>query len=71
MTTSLADVRARLPELTQRDQYRLSRRAERAAALRDARARERAFGQILAELDQAEALVAARRQSVPDDLLSA
>ena len=65
MTTSLADVRARLPELTQRDQYRLSRRAERAAALRDARARERAFGQILAELDQAEALVAARRQSVP------
>ena len=65
MTTSLADVRARLPELTQRDQYRLSRRADRAAALRDARARERAFGQILAELDRAEALVAARRQSVP------
>ena len=65
VTTSLADVRARLPELTQRDQHRLSRRADRAAALRDARARERAFGQILAELDQAEALVAARRQSVP------
>ena len=65
MTTSLADVRARLPELTQRDQHRLSRRADRAAALRDARARERAFGQILAELDRAAALVAARRQSVP------
>ncbi len=65
MTTSLADVRARLPELTQRDQHRLSRRADRAAALRDARARQRAFGQILAELDQAAALVAARRQSVP------
>ncbi len=48
MTTSLADVRARLPELTHRDQYRLSRRADRAAALRDARARERAFGKILA-----------------------
>ncbi len=65
MTTSLADLRARLPELTQRDQLRLSRRAERAAALGDGAARERAFGQILAELDRAAARVAARRQSVP------
>ncbi len=65
MTTSLAGLRARLPELTQRDQLRLSRRADRAAALGDAAARERAFGQILAELDRAAARVAARRQSVP------
>ena len=65
MTTSLADLRARLPELTQRDQLRLSRRADRAAALGDDAARERAFGQILAELDRAAARVAARRRSVP------
>ena len=65
MTTSLAELRARLPELTQRDQLRLSRRADRAAALGDGAARERAFGQILAELDRAAARVTARRQSVP------
>ena len=65
MTTSLADLRARLPELMPRDQFRLRRRADQAAALRDDGARERAFGQILAELDTAEARLQARRQGVP------
>ena len=65
LTTSLADLRARLPELPPRDQFRLGRRADRAAALRDTEARERAFGEISTELDRAAARVAARRQSVP------
>jgi ATP-dependent helicase HrpA len=65
LTTSLADLRARLPELPPRDQFRLGRRADRAAALRDTEARERAFGEISTELDRAAARVAARRKSVP------
>ncbi len=65
LITSLADLRARLPVLPQRDQLRLGRRADRAAALRDTEARERAFGEISTELDRAAARVAARRQSVP------
>ena len=63
--TSLADLRARLPELTHRDQLRLSRRADKAAALRDSAARERAFGRLSAELDEAAAVVEKRRESVP------
>src|ERR1700754_1481182 len=65
VTTSLAAVRARLPELTQRDQLRLRRRADKAAGLRDEAARERAFGQLRDELDRAEAVVARRRAAVP------
>src|ERR1700761_5698564 len=65
VTTSLAELRARLPELTQRDQLRLRRRADKAASLRDEGARERAFGQLLAELEKAEAVVARRRAAVP------
>ncbi len=65
MPTSLADLRARLPKLTHRDQLRLSRRADKAAALRDSAARERAFGQLFAELDEAAAVVEKRRESVP------
>ena len=65
MPTSLADLRARLPELTHRDQLRLSRRADKAAALRDSAARERAFGRLSAELDEAAAVVEKRRESVP------
>ncbi len=63
--TSLADLRARLPELTHRDQLRLSRRADNAAALRDSAARERAFGRLSGELDEAAAVVEKRRESVP------
>jgi ATP-dependent helicase HrpA len=65
VSTSLAELRARLPELTQRDQLRLRRRADKAAGLQDETARERAFGQLQAELDRAEAVVARRRAAVP------
>src|ERR1700742_2509457 len=65
VTTSLAELRARLPELTQRDQLLLRRRADKAAGLRDESARERAVGQLRAELDRAEAVVARRRAAVP------
>src|SRR6201996_9463405 len=65
VSTSLAELRARLPELTQRDQLRLRRRADKAAGLRDETARERAFGQLQAELDRAEGVVARRRAAVP------
>ena len=65
MTRSLAQVRDRLPGVMLRDQRQLSRRATRAAGLRDSGARDQAFGQILAELAAAEARIEARRRGVP------
>ena len=49
----------------QRDRRRLGRRLENAAALRDAAARDKAFGQVIAELEAAAARVEARRRAVP------
>src|SRR5262249_22994483 len=51
LTPSLAELRARLPGLLPRDQHRLARRLENAAALRNAAQRDEAFGQVIAELD--------------------
>jgi ATP-dependent helicase HrpA len=65
LTPTLAALRARLPELMLHDQHRLGRRAERAAALREAGPRDRALSQVAAELDTASARVAARRRTVP------
>src|SRR5258708_8975421 len=65
LTPALAELRARLPELMPRDQRRRGRRVENAAALRDAGARERALGQVSAELEAAAARVEARRGAVP------
>ncbi len=48
-----------------RDRRRLGRRVESAAALRDAAARDEAFGQVIAELEAAAARVEARRHAVP------
>ena len=48
-----------------RDQHRLGRRLDNAAALRDAAAREQAFGQVIAELEAAAARVEARGGAVP------
>jgi len=62
---SLADLRARLAGLMLRDQARLGRQAEKAAALRDTGARERALDRVLAELGAASARVEARRRAVP------
>jgi len=58
LTPSPAQLRARLPELMPRDQRRLGRRVENAAALRDAGAREQALGQVVAELEAAERVLA-------------
>jgi ATP-dependent helicase HrpA len=62
---SLADVRARLPQLMLRDQRRLGRRVQQAAALHDAQARERALRRVLADLATATARADARRRAVP------
>jgi ATP-dependent helicase HrpA len=65
VTPSPAALRERLPGLMLRDQHRLGRRAGSAAAQRDSAARERATAQLLAEVEAAEARIAARRDSVP------
>jgi ATP-dependent helicase HrpA len=65
LTPSPAELRARLPGLMPRDQRRLGRRLENAAALRDAAARDEAFGQVTAEFEAAAARVEARRHAVP------
>src|SRR5262245_16852498 len=65
LTPSLAELRARLPGLLPRDQHRLARRLENAAALRNAAQRDEAFGQVIAELDAAVTRVEERRRAVP------
>src|SRR5487761_1832117 len=65
LTPTLAELREYLPALMPHDQRRLGRRAERAAALRDTGARERALGEVQTELAAAAARVQARRQAVP------
>ncbi len=65
MTPSLAELRACLPALMLTDQRRLGRRADRAAALRDSGARERALAQLAAELETATARVEERKRAVP------
>jgi ATP-dependent helicase HrpA len=65
LTTSLAALRERLPELMPLDQRRLGRRVDRAAALRDAAARQRALDGVQTELEAALARVEARRQAMP------
>ncbi len=65
VTASLAELRARLPELMLRDQRRLGRRADRAASLRDPAARALATAELDAQVTEAAGRVAARRSSVP------
>ena len=65
MTPSLAELRGRLPGLMLRDQRRLGRRADQAAALADSGAREQALDRVLAEMETATAQTEARRASVP------
>ncbi len=65
MTATLAELRASLPALMLRDQQRLRRRADRAASLRDAAARERAIAELTAEVGAAEQRVQSRRSAVP------
>jgi len=65
VTPSLAELQDRLPGLMLRDQRRLGRRAEQAAALPDPGAREHALERLLADLEAAQAQADARRASVP------
>jgi ATP-dependent helicase HrpA len=65
VTASLAELRARLPELTLRDERRLTRRVDRARSLRGADTADRATADLAAEVAAAEQRVAARRAAVP------
>ena len=65
MTASLAQLRARLPALMPADQRRLTWRADRALTLRDAAAREKALGELAADVAAAEQRVETRRGIVP------
>ena len=65
MSTSLAALRARLPELMLRDQRRLQRMADRAGAQRDPAAREQAITRLAGEVESAAARRAARAAAVP------
>ncbi|WP_433324387.1 ATP-dependent RNA helicase HrpA [Spirillospora sp. CA-294931] len=61
----LADLRARLPELTALDRHRLRRRLDGAEKMRDARRRERVVAEITSDVEAAEGRVARRRAAVP------
>jgi ATP-dependent helicase HrpA len=65
VTSSPAELRARLPGLMLRDQGRLTRLADRARSERDPAARDRAFERLAGEVAAAEARLAARASSVP------
>ena len=65
MTPSPAALRERLPALMPLDQRRLGRRIDRAAALRDGAARDRALAGVQTGLAAALARVQARGQAVP------
>jgi len=62
---SPAELRASLPGLMLSDRDRLDRRIERAAAVRDPGARERALRQLVADIETAAARIEARRSAVP------
>jgi ATP-dependent helicase HrpA len=65
VSTSLAALRARLPELMLRDQRRLGRMADRAGGQRDPQARQRAITRLAAEVESAAARRASRAAKVP------
>ncbi|WP_395109189.1 ATP-dependent RNA helicase HrpA [Actinomadura sp. SCN-SB] len=65
MSSPLADLRARLPELMTLDRHRLRRRIDGTQKLRDARRRERVAEEIAAEIETAERRVERRRAAVP------
>jgi ATP-dependent helicase HrpA len=63
---ALTPLHRRLPGLMPRDQRRLRRRLDGVGKVRDPRAREAVLGEIAAEVDAAEARVAARRDARPE-----
>nr|WP_221381264.1 ATP-dependent RNA helicase HrpA [Actinoplanes polyasparticus] len=64
-TTALPELRKRIADLLPRDERRLGRRLEGTRRIKDEDARAAALGEILAEVDQAEARLAARVATVP------
>ncbi|SDS27283.1 ATP-dependent RNA helicase HrpA [Jiangella sp. DSM 45060] len=64
-TETLADLRARLPELMLRDERRLARRLDGVRKVRDGEARTAALADIAHEVDAAERRVERRRATVP------
>jgi len=64
VSTAVADLRARLPQLTLRDERRLRRRLDRARR-RDGDARSQALAGVAGAIDAAEQHVARRRGAVP------
>ncbi|HEX6255596.1 MAG TPA: ATP-dependent RNA helicase HrpA, partial [Euzebyales bacterium] len=64
MSPAVADLRARLPQLTLRDERRLRRRLDRVRR-RDGEARAEALAAVAGEIDRAEQHVARRRAAVP------
>ncbi|HYT25811.1 MAG TPA: hypothetical protein VEP73_04935, partial [Actinomycetota bacterium] len=65
VTSPLADLRARLPDLMLRDQHRLRRRVDGARKIGDPEARQAAADAITADVDAAALRVARRRAGVP------
>ncbi|POM23744.1 ATP-dependent RNA helicase HrpB [Actinomadura rubteroloni] len=65
LSSPLADLRARLPELAPFDRHRLRRRLDGAQKLRDEGRRSGVVAQIAAEVEAAEARIARRRAAVP------
>jgi ATP-dependent helicase HrpA len=65
LTASLAELRARLPELMLRDQRQLAGRVGRAASQRDPVARDRAVAGLADQVAAAEQRIEARRSIVP------
>jgi ATP-dependent RNA helicase HrpA len=61
----IADLRARLPELTLRDERRLRRKLDSAGKLRDAEVRQARLAGLADEIDRAAAVVARRRAGLP------
>ncbi|WP_019630486.1 ATP-dependent RNA helicase HrpA [Actinomadura atramentaria] len=65
MSSPLADLRARLPELAPLDRHRLRRRLDGTQKMRDERRRASVIAQIAADVEAAEARIARRRAAVP------
>ncbi len=64
--SSTAELAARLPALTLRDEQRLGRRLDGARRIRKAEARAAVLAEIGADIDRAELRTAARRAAVPE-----
>ncbi|WP_026416316.1 ATP-dependent RNA helicase HrpA [Actinomadura oligospora] len=65
VSSPLAELRARLPELMPRDRQRLRRRIEGTVKMRDADRRDRVAAEIAAEVEAAAGRVERRRAAVP------